>query len=398
MKSRLEVLDGVRGLAILMVLIFHVSEGSGVRFELPQAHPLISMQVFGTVGFMGVELFFFISGFCLFFPYARHMHEAERRPSWREYAYRRFIKIVPSYVIALTFCAIAVRAAYPTWGALSVDYLRHLFFVHTLWPDSFFTISGPFWTLGVEVQFYVLFPLLALAAMRSPILTWAGVSAIGIAYRQTLIANHTYTFTALGNQVPAMIDLFATGMLGAYLYVRWRPVFERSAVARAAATAVAAGAAVVFFAELHSLAAALDPVETTFGYYRWQAEHRSAVGLTILVLVLASAFGLTWWRWIVANPILSWLSLISYNLYLWNKTVVQSCRDHGFPCSLSPTPWLTTPDWGATFVGMSIAIAIGVAAIITYGVEQPLLKLRPAWLQRLRSGPAPSSAAVGSLR
>lgn len=384
MKSRLEILDGVRGLAILMVLFFHVSEGSGVRLELPQHHPIVSLQLFGTVGFMGVELFFFISGFCLFFPYARHMLDAERRPGWLEYAYRRFIKIVPSYVIALTFCAFFARAAYPTWGALAVDYLRHLFFIHTLWPNSFFSISGPFWTLGIEVQFYVLFPLIALATMRAPVLTWVAVSAVGIYYRGTLIANHTYPFTVLGDQLPAMIDLFATGMLGAYLYVRWRSVFERSAKARAWATVVAVAAAVLFFAELQSLVAALDPVETTFGFYRWQAQHRSAVGLTILVLVLASAFGFAWWRRIVANPILTWLSIISYNLYLWNKTVVWSCREHGFPCTVVPTPWLTTSDWGPTFFGMSVAIAIGVAAVITYGVEQPLLKLRPAWLQRLR--------------
>ncbi|MBV8149918.1 MAG: acyltransferase family protein, partial [Candidatus Eremiobacteraeota bacterium] len=89
----------MRGLAILLVLAYHITEATGFRFELPQSHPIVSLQMLASTGFIGVELFFFISGFCLFYPYARHLLEGARRPEWHEYAYRRFIKIVPSYVL-----------------------------------------------------------------------------------------------------------------------------------------------------------------------------------------------------------------------------------------------------------------------------------------------------------
>src|ERR1017187_8440888 len=94
--ARLDVLDGLRGLAILIVLWYHVWEWSWLGTDFNAFGKHLSFQFAVETGFTGVDLFFFISGLVLFYPYARHMFEGKKLQTVKEFAYRRFIKIVPS--------------------------------------------------------------------------------------------------------------------------------------------------------------------------------------------------------------------------------------------------------------------------------------------------------------
>jgi len=172
-----------------------------------------------------------------------------------------------------------------------------------------------------------------------------------------------------------VIDLFASGMLGAYLYVRWRHFFERHNVAQLAATAVAIGATIAGAFLLQSLWAANDALPQ-WGMYRWQMAHRSALALDCLVFALASAFAIGGWRETVANPILVWLSVISYNLYLWHDGIIVHCHEYGFPCALSSEPWKYRHDWEWFFLFGSLALSLVIASLVTYAIERPLLRMR----------------------
>lgn len=166
-------LDGLRAVAILPVVLFH-----SVMFLVVKApSPLTSTggedplrtAVGWTIshGFLGVQLFFAISGFVVTLPFARYFLLGERKPSLRAFYVKRITRIEPPYLIALVLFGIGVFATarenfrWEDFLAGAV-YLRTALFGETPWA---FFIS---WSLEIEVQFYLLAPLLAMIfALRS---------------------------------------------------------------------------------------------------------------------------------------------------------------------------------------------------------------------------------------
>ncbi len=364
--ERLEVLDGLRGLAILQVVWYHAWLVTGQRI----AH----LNFFAEAGFLGVDLFFFISGFCLFHPYARAMREGRPLPTTRHFFYRRAVKIVPSYVLALAFFASVYHSRFASSHDALLQILSHLTFLHTLDPDTYGSISGPLWTLGVEVQFYLIFPLLCPLFRRAPLLAYGSLVAVSEVYRAALAANGLNTTFWWINQLPAYFDVFGAGMLAAYGLVaaRSRPVEPDrrflTIVSLAAFAAAIAGVAKV---------SAIERAADTIAVYAWINDHRTLIGPLCIVLALSTSLAVTRWRSIVAARALVFLSIISYNLYLWNLEIAVWYRNTGLPPPIA--------------FGLSIATAIAVATVITYFVERPLLEtdFRTLW-RRLR-GPSPSA-------
>ena len=151
--ERLGVLDGLRGIAVLLVLWYHVWEISFLPAPLPW------LQFVPETGFIGVPLFFFLSGFVITYPFVRARVAKTQQPTWGYFAWRRFIKIVPSYLLSIAIAYAIGYAATQGGGPVWRDILAHLFFVHTWWPSTFGSINGVLWTLAVEVEFYCIFPL-----------------------------------------------------------------------------------------------------------------------------------------------------------------------------------------------------------------------------------------------
>ncbi len=99
-RSGTEAIDGLRGIAILLVLFYHTWLFSWFTPAVAVLGVSLPVDVLPRNGYLGVDLFFTISGFVLFFPHALRALGGGGAQNLRDYAFRRFIKIVPSYVLA----------------------------------------------------------------------------------------------------------------------------------------------------------------------------------------------------------------------------------------------------------------------------------------------------------
>ena len=126
----MRVLDGLRGLAIALVVLAHSGQ-TGYRPELDIGRASIALFPIVVAGSLGVEMFFFLSGFVLFLPYARAMVGEGEPPTIGHFIDRRFIKIVPSYYLALLATAYFFLQPSSVAPRLTGEVARHLAFVHT---------------------------------------------------------------------------------------------------------------------------------------------------------------------------------------------------------------------------------------------------------------------------
>lgn len=207
-----EGLEILRGIAALSVLLFHCI---GL---LPWNVSDTPFVVFGA-GWIGVDLFFVISGYVITASALRQKDS----PNYGKYFWRaRLARILPLYyVTSISFLILVSPAALekdPTFQLLS-----HVFLLHNFFQETAFSINGVTWSLGVEMQFYLIafltVPLLARASRATAatgyILLFCGV----LAYRLVVwrgLQNAGAAEAAISHalsQVPALIDSFAVGGL-----------------------------------------------------------------------------------------------------------------------------------------------------------------------------------------
>lgn len=160
-KNSIPVLDGVRAIACLSVLVFHVNFAlNAIHISLPTLRGLQTFtNAIAIAGQCGVVLFFVLSGFLLFLPYAKALLFDSAWPSLRQFYLRRIFRIVPAYYAALFLITLLFARQY-----FQISHWHDLWLFLTLrqdFPATYQKISGPFWTLAVEFQFYLLLPWIA---------------------------------------------------------------------------------------------------------------------------------------------------------------------------------------------------------------------------------------------
>lgn len=156
-------IDGVRFLAISVVSFYHLNNFflAKAPYNFNVSHNLLN--IFLQNGFKGVQVFFVISGFILALPFAKYFLLAEKKPSLKNYYLRRLTRIEPPYFIALVLFFLL----YLLKGQFSVNELLPGLFLNLFYVHNIFYHSGPsilgvlLWTLEIEVQFYLIAPLLA---------------------------------------------------------------------------------------------------------------------------------------------------------------------------------------------------------------------------------------------
>lgn len=160
-QDRIRHIDGLRGLAVLSVVIYH----TWLAYPALQ-HNLWANYVF-SAGRHGVELFFVLSGFCLSYPtlFALHTRGAASLDVVK-YGARRLVRIIPPYYAAIAFSVLIVGLLIPhrTAPFNAGDILRQALFLDL----GTRLINGPFWTLAIEMRWYFVFPVALLLWIRYP--------------------------------------------------------------------------------------------------------------------------------------------------------------------------------------------------------------------------------------
>lgn len=329
---RLPALDGVRGVAALSVLVGHAAQEAG-----SDGRTLIGAWLrYGGQG--GVVLFFVLSGFLLFLPWLK-----PHPPTFRVYAARRCLRIMPAYYVSVLAMALFFRP-----GAVPI--LFHLLFL----PSFTFTLLPVYWTLQVEEFFYWSLPVLAMVVKRFGAgLTVAFSVVLSVVYASAVlrVVPPKYWFLLL-SQTPFYLPAFAGGLAAA---VAWR----RGVKLRwAALSAPFSYLLVAPIAEHYRFVSA-----TVVGAKIALPISNLVLVPGVVALVLSAAGGAQ--EWLAARP-LRFVGKISFSLYLWHYVVIKYVP---IPTALSHSV--------IARVAHALIFSLPIAYLGHRFVEMPFLKLRP---------------------
>lgn len=366
MKERLDVLDGLRGIAVLLVLWYHLWEISW----LPA--PWSWMEFIPETGFIGVTLFFFLSGFVISYPFIRADAAGKPGPSWMHFAYRRFIKIWPSYVISIIVAYLIGYAAVVRYNATPwQEIITHLLFIHTWWQSTYGSINGVLWTLAVEVEFYLIFPLVWWCFRRAPWITAIVMIAISFLWRNWLGACCFMTsMPTYAENLPGYLDIFACGMLCALLFVRYGPTVKSDKLTwPMIALAVAGWGGLIIL---------LQGIYAYRMHPQWEVagmlQTHPLYGFAFVAIAFGSLCAPRWFQIILANPPLRFLAIISYNLYLYHQMIAREMVTWHLPQWIGSDPHYD-PHWQISYTIFAFVAIIVQAALVTFLIERPIMRL-----------------------
>lgn len=341
--SRVATIDGLRGAAAMLVVLYHLEEAIS---RTADGWLWLPFKAVAQLGFLGVDIFFVISGFVIALSVSR------AAPTWSylgRFVLRRSIRLDPPYwtaiALELLLLAVALRIAPEipvTWPSVP-QLVAHVFYAQELL--GFGSVIAIFWTLCYEIQFYVFYVALFVARPRLPVaLQGATAAVVGAAL---LFGLSLWTRYWPPEWLPQglAINRWFQFYLGA---LTWRAVTDRRQVTTLAAAWVAVVACV-----LGSGAPAAQLL---------------AVGVSALVLASTRLPALA--RSLEVRPLL-WLGSISYSLYLYHSSV--GWRFVSLMQRLMPGPW--QPFRALAVYSAGIALCVVFAAIMSRLVERPFLRL-----------------------
>ncbi len=306
---------------MLMVLVGHCwNFGGKWRLNLPFADTRFDVAaiVGPNLGNRGVNLFLVLSGFCLYWPLVRA--GARRDPTLMEFARRRCRRILPPYYVAVViYGGIELIRSLQHRSRFSTDetvrwLLTHLGMIHNLHPLYVISIDGSLWTLALEFQLYLLFPLLVEAFRRCKPRRVLFVLLLATSvYRLWLVrggylSQYEYEYVLAASIFGRCFE-FALGMFTAALVSRWqeadRAPWRRSDIA----VALLFGVLALVDCRANVLPALID----------------AAYGLLFASVLIGASREGSWLNRRLSDRWLSRLGVISYSVYLIHLPLVMSC-------------------------------------------------------------------------
>jgi peptidoglycan/LPS O-acetylase OafA/YrhL len=378
-SAYLPELEGLRGLAILLVVAFHChSVACGIARE--DACGRAPLALIGA-GHTGVGLFFVLSAFLLSLPFLRESAGGAKVSRWRFYQ-RRALRILPLYWGVLAVGMILSPSTETAWRTLP-----YVLFVNGVWPSPPAGMhTHVMWSLATEVQFYALLPLMFHLVGTRSLRPLGALVLVGfvLAYL-ALVAGILPGFAGagwwlVGASILGRGPVFLCGIAAAWIYLRfggrlraWRPL-------------AVGGGDLILLASLIALEVLLRAVGAgddrweTGPYVAWHVAEGMLWALVLLALVVTPLR----LRAVFANAVMIRLGVLSYSIYLLH-----------YPLLLWAGPLLRTPPVLATGLGALpgvylLAVAcVGLAALTYRFVERPFL-MRKARVGDVIPGPVSS--------
>lgn len=381
-KLEIGVLYGFRALLVLFVVNYHLWQQSWLPQYVRMGRRILDFDFWTRSSYVFVDGMILLSGFLLYLPYARQKLEGTPVPGVKRFYFNRLARILPSYlfaVLAALFLIAIPQGAYYTKGAMAHDVLSHLTFTFLNWPQTYVStpLNVALWTICVEMQFYLLFPLIARAMQKKPALTAGGMMLAGWLYR-ACVARFAADLTILINQMPAFLDVYAIGMLGAVGYLQLRKRLQQAQ--RAERLVIAIASVTLFAVGFYALSDLLRIQSTASlnGYTALQLSQmqvRLPLVLTLMAMMLACSFWPRWLQPLLGNRLMRFLSVISMNLYIWHQVLAVEMRKAWFP---SADALHADPNLQRAYMLLCFCVALLAAMAVTFGIEQPASR----WLNR----------------
>ncbi len=303
--SRVSALTGLRAVAALAVVGTHAAFATGKLTHAYIGALYAHLEV-------GVAIFFVLTGFLLFRPWARAASDGATRPDLGRYARQRLRRIMPGYVVTVlaVFALYTVFTPCPNPGQTWYGLLRYLTLTQIYTDDYLVTLLhtglSQMWSLAVEVSFYAVLPALAYLVLRGPwrptrtLLALVAIAAITPLW--LTISTTDWLPNSAGMWLPAHIAWFAGGMALAVL---------EATGTRCNATA-AVGLAVVLYLVVSTHDTASAPVTKSLMY----------AAIATLAVAPAALGSAGWYgRLLSCRPWL-WLGEISYEIFLLHVPIM----------------------------------------------------------------------------
>ena len=407
--SRLPGIEGLRAIAAGSILIFHGWRYGSPDQSPPQFGPLTSIMPHLS---LGVILFFCLSGFLLYRPFAAAVLRATPGPSIRSYLRNRALRILPAYWVILFVTGVMLNAALLRDGSSEMELgslahqpatlAKNFALVHSYDPQTLLTGIGPAWSLVIEVAFYATLPLLAmlavllarrartrggrrLATLVGPLVLLA-LGLLGKVFAHFVRAHSGVGFSGWGADWYSVLarsfltnaDLFVFGMLLAVLHTDIEDGLLRLPRWWRYAAAAAAGAV--------ALAAVYITSNTTgIGDAKYDTLMTIPCGLLLAIVVLPDPTPARHWLpgLLDSRPLVA-IGLVSYSLFLWHEPLTHWLREQG----------LTLAGTGGFVVNLVVlAIVTGLLSWLTYRYVEV-----PAMSRRRRQAPTTDLAASEQAR
>jgi peptidoglycan/LPS O-acetylase OafA/YrhL len=373
------MIDVLRAVAALTVLIYHtIAHMNWTSF--PVSGPLLWFRI----GWMGVDLFFVISGLVISLSAFSML---QKSPAYYiEFSAHRLARIAPLYYATGLFFLVFITPEQMFQHDILPNVFTHLFFIHNTFEAYQGSIDGSNWSLGVEMQFYLFMLLCAPLLRKTP---WWGIAAgcVAIAWAWRFYAFSSTSLTGpLGpytrfwkvTQLPGDLDEFAVGICLARVFVS------------------DSGATLLAFGRRHAwltviAASAAMWAALTF-YWRYDAAFwNSHIMVIPYRTALAAAFGfVVFSACCIQGRIVTlitvparYLGTISYGIYLWQLPVI---------LAFTRLSWLTAPRALPLILGLTILIS----ACSYHFFEKPIIDRVKAYLKQRkfsRAQPAPARNA-----
>jgi peptidoglycan/LPS O-acetylase OafA/YrhL len=363
-------LDGVRGIAITAVFIHHL------QHFIYQGRPL-----FLPLGSLGVDIFFVLSGF-LITTLLLEEHASKNTINLKNFYIRRALRLLPALFVLLAFTALFALLFLPFSEAMTTARLSFIaIFYGTNWALAFGERSdllGHLWSLAVEEQFYVIWPLALMLLLRSGlakrrlVLLIVSLIVLVCLYRCLLVSPEVDPLRIyFGSDTRA--DSLLAGCLVAML-VSWQMV-PRTRRTLTALKFAGGFSVLIVAAYIFNISGVPGRTLYQIGFTVFAI----SVGVFILQVMMTPN---SRYKSILQRPTLVWIGKLSYSLYLW----------HFFTIGLT----LRIPVSNPIRVAIAIPIALGIATSSYYLIEKPFLKLKSRYAAEHGKVAAPRLSLVSS--